>query len=439
MAAKRGQNEDSIYYDNTRECWVAAVSLGRDGQGRRRRITRAAQTRTEARHKLKELRTSLDAGLPPPSARLTVGQYLQRWLTVNVPATVSRRTQDQYEDTVRLHLEPAIGNTTLTNLTVADLNDLWASKRADGYSANSIRIMRTVLRRALGRAEREGLILRNVAALSEPPKIPKSEGRSLTVVQARQLLDAAKGDRLEACYAITLAYGLRRGEVLGLAWPDVDLDRGTATLRRGLGRVKESPLPDGTYPNGRKTRLVFTDLKTARSRRQIELTKPIVELLRRHAERQADERRRAADLWRDHDLVFCTPLGTPVDPDNFNGMFDRLCERAGLGHWHPHELRHSGASLMLALGTPLHVVSEVLGHSSIAITKDVYGHLIAGERRGAAETITAALWSADDADLSAADDDGPRTTARRKARGKPSGRSTERDGDDDPSGGPAPR
>ena len=97
-------------------------------------------------------------------------------------------------------------------------------------------------------------------------------------------------------------------------------------------------------------------------------------------------------LWQDHGLVFTSDRGTPIDPDNFSHAFSRLCESAGMGHWHPHELRHSGASLMLAQGTPLHVVSEVLGHASIAITKDVYGHLVEGDKRAAAESMSGLLF-----------------------------------------------
>ena len=100
----------------------------------------------------------------------------------------------------------------------------------------------------------------------------------------------------------------------------------------------------------------------------------------------------AGALWQDYGLIFASEVGTPMDPDNFSHSFARLCERAGLGHWHPHELRHSGASLMLAQGTPLHVVSEVLGHASIAVTKDVYGHLLEGDKRAAAESISRALF-----------------------------------------------
>ncbi|MGH3501572.1 MAG: tyrosine-type recombinase/integrase [Nocardioidaceae bacterium] len=120
----------------------------------------------------------------------------------------------------------------------------------------------------------------------------------------------------------------------------------------------------------------------------------LIEVLRRHRARQAEERVAAGALWQDRDLIFPSAVGTPLDPDNFSHVFSRLCERAGIGRWHPHELRHSGASLMLAQGTPLHVVSEVLGHASIAVTKDVYGHLVEGDKRAAAETMTSTLFGA---------------------------------------------
>jgi integrase len=113
--------------------------------------------------------------------------------------------------------------------------------------------------------------------------------------------------------------------------------------------------------------------------------------LRQHHARQAEACIAAGSLWQDHDLIFTTAIGTPIDPDHFSHDFSKLCQAAGLGHWHPHELRHSGASLMLAQGTPLHVVSEVLGHASITITKDVYGHLVEGDKRAAAESISQAL------------------------------------------------
>ena len=152
-----------------------------------------------------------------------------------------------------------------------------------------------------------------------------------------------------------------------------------------MRRVKERD-----ESSGRRTRVVVTELKTPKSRRILALTPELVARFRQHRVRQAEAQMAAGALWQDYGLIFASEAGTPMDPDNFSHA--RLCERAGLGHWHPHELRHSGASLMLAQGTPLHVVSEVLGHASIAITKDVYGHLLEGDKRAAAESMSRALF-----------------------------------------------
>ena len=158
-------------------------------------------------------------------------------------------------------------------------------------------------------------------------------------------------------------------------------------MTHGVKRVK-----DRDASSGRRTRLVVSEPKTPKSRRTLSLTPELVARFRQHRAHQAEAQMAAGTLWRDHGLIFASEVGTPMDPDGFSHSFSRLCERAGLGHWHPHELRHSGASLMLAQGTPLHVVSDVLGHASIAITKDVYGHLLEGDKRAAAESMSRALF-----------------------------------------------
>lgn len=384
MSSRRASGEDSIYKDGDR--WRGAVSLGYDADGQRVRKKVSGRTRTEAVEKLRKLRQQVDSGIVPDD-RLTVQAFLDRWLTVNLPGSVAEPTEDNYVDTVRLHLVPALGRKRLVKLTVADLDKLWRAKRDAGYSSNSVRIMRTVLRRALGQAEREGIVSRNVAGLSSPPRIRAKQGRTLTVEQARQLLDAAAGYRFEAAVVMALAYGMRRGEVLGLHWSALDWKAGRLGVTHGVKRVKNRDVS-----SGRRTRLVVREVKTPKSRRMLALTPEMVAMFRQHRVHQAEAQMAAGALWQDHGLIFASEVGTPMDPDNFSHSFSRLCERAGLGHWHPHELRHSGASLMLAQGTPLHVVSEVLGHASIAITKDVYGHLLEGDKRAAAESMSRALF-----------------------------------------------
>jgi integrase len=189
---------------------------------------------------------------------------------------------------------------------------------------------------------------------------------------------------------LTLVFGLRRGEVLGLSWSDVDFSRHRLTVRQQVRRLRISTAEDG---RGR-WELRLQPLKTRRSRRVLHLTDLLEAQLRAHHARQAVERHQVgAPDDASTDLVFTSTVGTAIDPDNFGHAFQRTCRRAGLGRWHLHELRHSAASIMLAQGIPLWVVSEVLGHASIAVTKDVYGHLIAGEVAAATEAISGALFS----------------------------------------------
>ena len=383
MSKRRASGEDSIYKDGDR--WRGAVSLGYDASGHRARKKVSGRTRAEVIEKLRRLRQQVDRGIITDD-RLTVQAFLDRWLMVNLPGSVAEATEDSYADTVRLHLIPVLGRKQLARLTVADLDKLWKAKRDAGYSSNSVRIMRTVLRRALGQAEREGIVTRNVARLSTPQRIRARPGRALTVDQARQLLDAAAGYRFDAAVVLALTYGLRRGEVLGLHWSALDWKAGTLGVTHGVRRIK-----DRDVSSGRRTQLVVGEVKTPKSRRTLALTAEMVAMFGQHRIRQAKAQMAAGTRWQDHGLIFASEIGTPMDPENFSRSFSRLCQRAGLGHWHPHELRHSGASLMLAQGTPLHVVSDVLGHASIAITKDVYGHLLEGDKRAAAESMTRAL------------------------------------------------
>jgi integrase len=381
---RRGRGEDSIYQEGSRWRGVASLGYGPDGRRVRKKVSGA--TKAEVLRKLRDLRAELDSGMPVPDDRLTVGVFLDRWVAQSLPGKVSDKTLDSYADTVRLHLGPTLGRKLLRRLTVADVDGLLSWKRQAGYSPNSLRIMRAVLRRALHQAQVEGLVARNVAALSAAPRVRGDEGRALSIDEAHALIAEASLTRHEALLTIMLTFGLRRGEALGLQWSSLSWDDATLKVTHGVKRVQ-----DRTTGTERRTRLVVGELKTARSRRTLFLTPQLVDLLRRHRARQAEERIAVGEAWEDHGLVFPSELGTPLDPDNVSHAFSRICQRAGLGHWHLHELRHSGASLMLAQGTDLYVVSEVLGHSSVAITKDVYGHLVEGQKRAAAQLMSRAL------------------------------------------------
>ena len=340
----------------------------------------------------------LTKGRPRPVSLMGAGVGSDYWVESILPTRVSngalaQSTFSNYADTVRLHLKPHLGRIRMARLTHADVDAFIAAKR-DRYSPNSLRLMRSTLRKALADAERNGVVTRNAVALSEPIHVSLRASEWLDESKARWLLKQVKGDRLEALYVVCLSLGLRRGEVLGLQWRDVDLDRGSVLIRGALKRVKYQPLSDGSYPEGRRTGLVLGAMKTEDSYRTQNLPRPCVDALRRHWVKQRTEQL-AASSWDDNDFVFTTPVGTPIDPSNFAKWLSGHCVEAKLGHRNPHQLRHSAASILLAQGIPLHEVSDYLGHSSVRITKDVYGHLSADRRRAAADAVGDALWGDD--------------------------------------------
>jgi integrase len=277
----------------------------------------------------------------------------------------------------RLHIKPFLGSRPCVELTVVDVDALLSAKRKAGYSGSTVARIRGVLSMALDQGVKWDLLTRNVASLSTAPKLNRQEKRTLTLEQARQLLKSLKGQRSEALYVTMLYLGLRRGEVLGLMWKDIDLKGALLTVPRALQRVGD--------------RLVITDVKTAKSRRALDLPSPVVDVLRSHKALQAKDRLKAGEAWQETGLVFTTGIGTPIEPRNLNRHFSDATEKAGLGHWHPHELRHSAASLMLAGGVPVEVVANVLGHASIRMTVDTYGHILPPQRQQAAERMAEML------------------------------------------------
>ena len=214
-----------------------------------------------------------------------------------------------------------------------------------------------------------------------PPRIPREEIQPLNAEQARDFLDAVKGDRLEALYHVALAPGLRQGEALALAltWPTVDLDAGTLRVERTLQRY------DGAYD--------LDEVKTARSRRTIAVPAHLADVLRSHRTRQIEERLRAGPDWAGSgwDFVFTTEAGAPIYGPNVTQHFQNALDEAGLPRQRFHDLRHAAASFMLAQGVPVRVAQEVLGHSTIVVTADIYGHVTVDATRAATERVSALL------------------------------------------------
>jgi integrase len=368
MTRKRANGEGSIYKRaDGRYAGSAFVPvLG----GGRRRLYVYGRTRREARDKLDELLDGARGNVPRPRTRQRVGEYLDYWLEHVVKPETRGTTYAGYETMVRRHIKPALGRKYLDALSPADVRRFVAelrAKRTTGrgggprvLSPRMVQFGHAVLRNSLSNAMREELVTRNVAKLVRVSTPDYEVGDGLDPVTARAFLAAIREERLFALYLCAVVLGMRRGELLGLAWSAVDLDAGRLTVRQTL-----------TVVNGR---LSFQRPKTRTSRRIVPLPAVVVEALRAHRERQEKEQADAGREWADSGLVFTTPDGRPIPPATLGKQWRDLRERVGLGGLRFHDLRHTCVSLLLALGVPPHVVREIAGHSDVKVTMTVYAH-----------------------------------------------------------------
>ena len=378
MAPRRSNHEGSIYQRTSDGLWMGVAHVGYDSLGKPLRKYVSAKKRPEVVKKLKDLRRKIDDGLLLKNDAVKVYELFDRWFDDVMRHQIAPSTFSNYQTVVRMHILPHLGNKKLVELNVGDVDKLLSQKADSGLSASTVRRIRAVLAQCLDQAIRWELVHRNVATLSRSPKMVRHEGRTLTPEQARHLLETLRGHHNEALYALMLSTGLRRGEALGLRWSDFDRDTGVLRVSRQLKR-------EGSL-------LVTTDTKTSLSRRAVNLPEPMLKALLAHEKRQQAEKEWLDDEWSDSGYIFTSSVGTPIDPRNLYREFQVICRSAGLGDWHPHELRHSAASLMLAQGVKIQVVSQVLGHSSIRMTADVYGHILDPDRKEAADAMGSMLW-----------------------------------------------
>lgn len=337
--------------------------------------SRFGRTRWALRDRLRGALGRYAPGPPGTRGGLTVGAFLESWLTEVVRGTVRPRTFVSYRYVVDLHLVPGLGNLPLATLSPADVQAFLNAKAASGLSPRTVGYLRGVLRGALGQAERTDLVGRNVARLARPPRIPRRRVSPLSVEEVRTFLATITGDRLEALYLVALGVGLRQGEILGLRWSDLDLECGTLTVRHALARIEG--------------RLVLVEPKSATSRRVVPLPGFVRDALVAHRAYQATERLplRPAPPDPFADLVFVTTHGTPLDGITITRRFQRLLADAGLPRQRFHDLRHACASLLLAQGVPARVVMETLGHSEISLTLNTYSHVMPSVGREAADRM----------------------------------------------------
>ena len=365
MTNRRSHGEGSIYFDKTANRWVAAVTFY-DSTGERRRSKRKARTKSEAREKLRALQRQIEDSLPTGKANMTVAELLGFFVdTVVTSADPSPNTLDNYHWAINKHLSPALGTKRVISLTAEDIERFLADRRKNhNLSKSSLSRLRSVLVAAIREAQRRDWVHRNVAELARVPASHTTKRRSLTMDEATALLSAAESHRFHAAILVGLTRGLRPGEILGLKWPDLELEREPCVMhvRRMLKREK----------NG----LLFGEPKTPKSRRDLILPEPAVAALRQHRARQNEQRLASGNSWRDNELIFCTEIGTPIDPSNFRREFKKLTRAAGLGDRPPYELRHSAVSLLAAAGVPIDQLADLAGHTDATTLLQVYRHQV---------------------------------------------------------------
>ena len=370
-------------------CWEVTVDLGKNPTSgrRRRRFVAVRGAKRDAERVLAEALHQRDTGVDITPGKLTVGEYLRRWLRDYAANNVSLSTLERYRGIIETHLIPALVGLRLRDLRPAHIQaaygrSLAAGGRADG-GADGLR-PRTVLKHhrllheALSHAVRWQLIARNPADAVTAPRPERTEMRVMDADDTRQLLEEAANTLYHALIYVALATGARMGELLALRWQDVDLDRATIHIIRSARR----------FP---RRGVVYTDTKSHRSRRPVALSPDTTATLQRHRRAQAEQRLALGPAYSGEGLVFAGPTGKPLDDRNLRRAFDRMVAKAGLPRLRLHDLRHTAATLMLRAGVHPKVVSERLGHATVGLTLDTYSHVLPDLQRDAAQVMDGVL------------------------------------------------
>ena len=366
--------------------WAIVLDLGRDANGKRRQKWHSVKgTKRDAERELARLLNDLNTGGYVEPTRMLVRDYLEKWLEV-ARTKVAPKTYERYEEIVRLHLAPALGHHQLAKLHSLHIESYYAEALVSGrrngrggLSAQTVVHHHRVLHRALKQAVQHLLIARNPCDAVEPPRPEKAEVRVVDEAQAAELLHSLKGTRLFAPTILALVTGMRRGELLALTWPDIDMENQVMSVRRSLQQTNEG---------------VSVKMPKSGRGRTIALPPIAVEALSRHKAEQAQERLALGPAYENNGLVFARADGSAWPPDSFTSAFAAALRKAKLPHLNFHALRHSHATMLLKSGINPKVVSERLGHAKVGTTLDIYSHVLPGMQEEAAQRIDSALRKA---------------------------------------------
>ena len=428
---RRDRGDDGIWWDKANRCYVGAISLGAKSGGKRNRPSVRGRTKTEVKDKLDKLHDDIDAGIRT-LATYTVEQCVKDWLD-----SIERdpHTMETITGQAKNWIYPKIGATKLKDFTATDAEKFFEAC-AEKLGKRSLVMIKSTLRRSIRRAQVHNLIGKNVIELIDlPAGQPGHPSRAMTQQQAAKVLKAASGKetgyvrvvraskgrygathaatetgelacgnkphtkatitevsrepkettcrscrsqlgidetdsanlRLEALFVLAITLGLRPGELRKLTWSHVDLSRGVVHVWRSASKTGHT--------------------KTPTSKRSLTLPKRAITALKVHKGRQDRERREAGEAWHDNDLVFCHENGDAYTSDALNWRFSKMTRKAGIGHWHAHEGRHTAVSIMSSNGVPIQEISDTVGHKSTHVTETVYRHVIVPAIRGGATVM----------------------------------------------------
>ncbi len=363
---RRGNGEGSIYRRSDGK-WCATLAIGYDQNGKRKRRYLYGRTKAEVLDKLGELKSDVRASTVSEPNRITVGEYCVNWLDTVAKSSVRVTTLSTYRSILRNHIVPHIGGNRLSQLAPLHLQAWHTALQGAEVSAHQRRAAHVLLKTILRHALRLNLIPRNPLDVIDKPRVPRKEQQILSLHEIHQLLKAVDGHRLESLFVLAIASGARQGELFGLQWRDIDLERGVLSIQRTLIEARGH--------------LEFGEPKTSHGRRRMDLPDSAVRTLRAL-------RRRLPAIPHPTMLIFTDTEGNPLRKSNFTRrVWHPLLHDAGLPPVTFHSLRHSHITMLLAAGGNLKAVSERVGHSRTSMTADVYAHAVEGMQAELASTL----------------------------------------------------
>ncbi len=362
MTKRRDKGDGSIYQRASDNKWVGYARID---QSKKKYVY--GNTKAEASKKLKELQRSIEQGTLVTAKAETVEAYLQYWLSIH-SAKIKETSRINYRTNINLCILH-IGTIKLTKLTGEHLQKMYATL-SNNHKASTLHLLHTVLKKAFKDAIRWRRLTHNPCDDIDAPILQHEERPFLNAEQCKQLLKAAQGTDLECFLAMALTTGMRRGEMLGLRWSDINMEKQFLSVQRTASFINSASTGKYTF--------VETSTKTKASKRSIRLTDFLLSVLKLHKKRQLEMRLQAGQEWANKDLVFCNMRGEHFTVTMLTSHYKKLLQECDLPQLHIHDLRHSCATLLASMGVPAKVIQEILGHSSVIITQDLYGHIING-------------------------------------------------------------